>query len=152
MNNWSSGGDGRSGKPSKISLTMVLCFQVMVPQALVFSIATSSRNVQGWVGPALAKMMVVGPTISIITRCLHFFQLIVRHEVHAIHRTGLACADGQGYYNGEGKGINVFMPNRRQIINFGDERANPYHHSVFDIEHQALLIGPGPATIVVHLE
>ncbi len=68
----------------------------MVPQALVFSIATSSRSMQGRVGPALVKMTVVGPTISIIAGCLHFFQHVIQHEVHAIHRTGLACTDDQG--------------------------------------------------------
>jgi len=60
----------------------------MVPRTLVVSIATPSRNVQGRVGPTHAEMTVVGPTVSIIAGCLHFFQLVERHEVHAIHGTG----------------------------------------------------------------
>jgi hypothetical protein len=55
---------------------------------------------------------VVGPTISIVAGCRHFFQLIVQHEVHAIHGTGLACADDQEDEGREGEGINAFMPNR----------------------------------------
>jgi hypothetical protein len=58
-------------------------------------------------------MMVVEPTISILAGCLHFYQLIVQHEVHAIHGTGLACADGQGDEDREGEGINAFMLNRK---------------------------------------
>ncbi len=125
-------GDGRSGKITNISLTMALCFQVMVPQALVVIIATSSRNVQGRVGPALAKTTVVGPTLSIVTGCLNFFQLRVQHEVHAIHKTGLACTDDQGDDDREGEGLNAFMPSRKPNNQFGNEHANPYHNGIFD--------------------
>jgi hypothetical protein len=52
---------------------MALHFQVMVQQALVVGIATSSRNEQGHVGPALAKMTMVGLTISTVAGCHHFF-------------------------------------------------------------------------------
>jgi hypothetical protein len=131
---------------------MALRFQVMVPRALVVGIATSSRNVQGRVGPALAEMTVVGPTVSIVAGCLHFSQLVVRHEVHAIHGTGLARADGRGDEDGEGGGSNAFMVNGKPENQFGDEHANPYHNGVFDIERRALLVGPGPTAVFDHLE
>ena len=61
----------------------------MVPRTLVISIATPPRNVQGRVRSAHAEMTVVGSTVSVIAGHLHLFQLVERHEVHAIHGTGL---------------------------------------------------------------
>ncbi len=91
----SSGGDGRCGELSTISLTMALGFQVMVPRALVVSITRSSRNKQGRVGPALAKMTVVRPTISILVGCLHFF------SAHCT--TWSACNSRYGAHEGGSK-------------------------------------------------
>jgi hypothetical protein len=71
----------------------------------VISIATPSRNVQGRVGPTHAEMTVIGPTVSIIAGCLHFFQLVERHEVHAIHGTGLLCEEVGKRIYGEQKAV-----------------------------------------------
>jgi len=63
-------------------------FQVMVPRALVTGI-TILGNVERCVGPTPAKMAVVGPAVPVVAGYLHLLQLVERHEVHAVHGTGL---------------------------------------------------------------
>jgi hypothetical protein len=65
----------------------------MVPRALVTGIAILG-NVERRVGPTPAEMAVVGPAVPVVAGYLHLLQLVERHEVHAVHGTGLfyVCA------------------------------------------------------------
>lgn len=46
-------------------------------------------NVERRVGPTPAEMAVVGPAVPVVAGYLHLLQLVERHEVHAVHGTGL---------------------------------------------------------------